>query len=98
MNPHSADYTRGSLRDTVLSLFAEHGVTGEIRHAGELVGDEAVFVLTTGGAAMMRERELTSALTALLHRKVWVTTTGTLGEDEPSRYDVAGENWAASGS
>ncbi|MGO8686340.1 MAG: hypothetical protein ACLQT7_04025 [Candidatus Dormibacteria bacterium] len=44
-----------------------------------------MFVVTTRGAAMMREGELTSALTSLLHRKVWVTTESDVwkGRTEP---------------
>ena len=37
-------------------------------------GDEDVFVLTTEGAASLREGPLSLALTELLHRKVWIAT------------------------
>lgn len=85
MSTEGSDFAFGPLRDAVLELFTEHGVTGDVRYARPTGGDEAVFVVTTRGAAMMREGELTSALTSLLHRKVWVTTESDVwkGRTEP---------------
>ena len=65
-----------SIRDQVLTLFAEQGVTGEIRLATSSDPTESVFVVSSEGAARMNERELTLALTRLLRTKVWITTDG----------------------
>ena len=55
-------------------LLAEHGATGPIRWLHE--GGEWVFIITTHGAANVREAEVTRALVKLLGERVWITTDG----------------------
>ena len=61
--------------DDVRGLLAAYGVVGPVRwlHDSE---DEWIFLVTTRGAANMNEAQLTLALQAVLHAKVWVTTDG----------------------
>jgi len=68
------DFSAEPIRTIVLDLFAKHGAQGQVRYAIGGGPDEAVFVLTTQGAANVNEMALTQELTALLRRKVWVTT------------------------
>jgi predicted NBD/HSP70 family sugar kinase len=65
-----------SLTSAIKSLLDQYGVTGDVSVATPLTADEALFVVSTEGAANMNERALTEALTRLLGRKVWVATNG----------------------
>jgi hypothetical protein len=63
-----------NLREMILKLFREHGVTGEVSQAVPEEADEAVFVVTSKSATEIREGELTTSLMRLLGKKVWITT------------------------
>ena len=65
---------RDDLPKGIGAVFTERGVSGPIRWLHE--GDEWVFVVSTKGAAAMREAELTAVLQRLLNAKVWIATDG----------------------
>lgn len=58
----------------IKALFDEYGVKGQVSVLTPVTADEAVFVVSTSGAATMNERPLTESLAKLLGRKVWVST------------------------
>jgi hypothetical protein len=58
----------------------QHGVQGPVEYSLAASADEAVFVLTTRGAARMNEPAITRELTDLLNRKVWITTESDIWE------------------
>jgi hypothetical protein len=63
------------VEEAVLRLFRQYGVTGEVSEKEPRPADEALFCITPKDAAKLRcGPELTEALQAFLHRKVWITT------------------------
>ena len=76
--------------EIVQALFAEYGVTGPIRWHRQ--GGEWAFIVTTHGAAAMRERELTQALQDLLKQKVAVCTDGPAWERRGAPLDTFPSN------
>jgi hypothetical protein len=63
------------MEEAVLRLFRQYGVGGDVREKEPRAADEALFFISPKDAAEMRRGpELTDALQALLHRKVWITT------------------------
>ncbi len=56
------------------AVLAKNGATGPIRWLHD--NDDWVFIVSTRGAANLREAEAIRALTDLLGAKVWVATDG----------------------
>ncbi|MDE3194005.1 MAG: hypothetical protein KGN00_09985 [Chloroflexota bacterium] len=62
------------MRDRLVRVLVAHGAVGPFRRAYPAGGDELVIILTPEGAARVDEGAVTTELTALLKRKVAVTT------------------------
>ena len=86
MSTDQPDFLTEPLRAQVRALFDQFGARGSVRYATGGGADEAVFVVTTAGAAGMNEVELTKALTVLLHRKVWVATYSDIWADKTALF------------
>jgi|ERR1022692_648685 hypothetical protein len=84
------DRVAKSTLQTVRDLFLQYGVTGPIRW--HLQGGEWAFIVTTHGAAAMRERELTQALQDFLRQKVAVFTDGPGWEGRGAPLDTFPSN------
>jgi hypothetical protein len=74
MTDESLDFAREPLRTAVIAVFRENGAGGDIRYVRTDDRTEVLFVLSTSGAASMHQRNIVMQLTALLKRKVFVTT------------------------
>lgn len=61
------------LRRKVLHVFREHGVPPEILVVLPEAEDEVVFVVPHEATPFIEESALTTALTVVLGKKVWVT-------------------------
>lgn len=74
MNQALPDFATEPLRSAVIRVFRDNGAQGTVTYVPADDRTEVLFVLTTSGGAAMNQRNIVVSLTALLDRKVFVTT------------------------